>query len=412
MAKAGRSAEDHSVRERSIGPAARKARLDQTRALKMARSAHAYVRGATVDFYRWLQTSPGAASLPVGPPIWICGDCHLGNLGPLADADGKVKVQIRDLDQTVIGNPAHDLIRLGLSLATAARSADLPGVTTARMVEEMVRGYELAMVDREDDEGVPESDAIRAVRRRALGRHWKHLARERLEDIKPTIPLGKRFWELTPEEREALDAVFAAEATRAWLDTLGEERRGSEAELVDAAYWMKGCSSLGTQRFAALVELRGKDGVDYALVDLKEAVAAAAPAAPGAAMPADHAERVVAGARALSPNLGMRMLATTVLGRPMVARELAPQDLKIEVDQFTRAEAVAAARYLAYVVGHAHARQMPKAERNAWLKDLEGRRPARLDAPSWLWSSVVELSASHESGYLEHCRKFALADAA
>ena len=129
-------------------------------------------------------------------------------------------------------------------------------------------------------------------------------------------------------------------------------------------------------------------------------------------MPADHAQRVVTGARALSPNLGERMLATTVLGRPMVARELAPQDLKLEADQFTRDEAVAAAGYLAYVVGHAHARQIPKVERNAWLRDLEGRRPAQLEAPSWLWSSVVDLSASHESGYLEHCRKYALAEAA
>ena len=65
--------------------------------------------------------------------IWICGDCHVGNLGPIADAQGKVDAQIRDLDQTVIGNPAHDLIRLGLSLASAARGSDLPGVTTARM---------------------------------------------------------------------------------------------------------------------------------------------------------------------------------------------------------------------------------------------------------------------------------------
>ena len=400
-----------SERERGVHPHARKARLDKTRALKMARSAHAYVRGATVDFYRWLETSPGAAHLPVGPPIWICGDCHLGNLGPLADADGKVQVQIRDLDQTVIGNPAHDLIRLGLSLATAARSADLPGVTTARMVEEMVRGYELALAEPKEAEGVPESDAIRAVRRRALGRRWKHLARERLEDVEPKIPLGKRFWALTDEERAALDAVFAADETQGWIATLGEEREGCEATLVDAAYWMKGCSSLGTQRFAALVELRRGDDRDYALVDLKEAVAAAAPAAPSADMPDDHAERVVAGARALSPNLGERMLATTVLGRPMVARELAPQDLKIEVDQFTRAEAVAAARYLAYVVGHAHARQMPKADRDAWLAALERRRPANLDAPSWLWSSVVDLSASHESGYLEHCRRFAMAEA-
>jgi uncharacterized protein (DUF2252 family) len=33
------------------------------------------------------------------------------------------------MDQTVIGNPARDLIRLGLSLATAARGSDLPGIT-------------------------------------------------------------------------------------------------------------------------------------------------------------------------------------------------------------------------------------------------------------------------------------------
>jgi uncharacterized protein (DUF2252 family) len=29
-----------------------------------------------------------------------------------------------------------------------------------------------------------------------------------------------------------------------------------------------------------------------------------------------------------------------------------------------------------------------------------------LDAPSWLWSSVVALS-NHEVAYLEHCRKYA-----
>jgi uncharacterized protein (DUF2252 family) len=53
--------------------------------------------------------------LPEGPAIWICGDCHVSNLGPLAGIRGDVSVNIRDLDQTVIGNPAHDLIRLGLS---------------------------------------------------------------------------------------------------------------------------------------------------------------------------------------------------------------------------------------------------------------------------------------------------------
>jgi uncharacterized protein (DUF2252 family) len=39
----------------------------------------------------------------------------------VAAAKGRVKIAIRDLDQTVIGNPAHDLIRLGLSLTSVQR---------------------------------------------------------------------------------------------------------------------------------------------------------------------------------------------------------------------------------------------------------------------------------------------------
>jgi uncharacterized protein (DUF2252 family) len=105
-------------------PANRQVVLEERRKLKMARSAHAYVRGNTLQFYQWLNAGSGD-KLPKGPPVWICGDCHLGNLGPVANADGKVEIEIRDLDQTVIGNPVHDLIRLGLSLATAARRTKL-----------------------------------------------------------------------------------------------------------------------------------------------------------------------------------------------------------------------------------------------------------------------------------------------
>ncbi len=86
--------------------------MEERRKLKMARSAHAYVRGNTLQFYEWLNAGSGD-KLPQGPPIWICGDCHVGNLGPVANAEGKVEIEIRDLDQTVIGNPAHDLVRLG-----------------------------------------------------------------------------------------------------------------------------------------------------------------------------------------------------------------------------------------------------------------------------------------------------------
>jgi uncharacterized protein (DUF2252 family) len=159
--------------------------LLRTRNLKMARNAHAYVRGSTIKFYEWLET--GGGKLPAGPSVWICGDCHLGNLGPLADSDGHVDVQIRDLDQTVIGNPVHDLVRLGLSLASAARGSDLPGVTTARMLEEMVDGYERAMAgrfDRRTEKNI-RPKVIQAVFERSIRRTWKQLAEERIEDESP-----------------------------------------------------------------------------------------------------------------------------------------------------------------------------------------------------------------------------------
>ena len=103
------------MRKNEINPTNRPSALEERRRLKMARSAHAYVRGSTQHFYKWLIAESGQ-KLPDGPPIWICGDCHAGNLGPVASADGIVEIQSRDLDQTVVGNPTHDLIRLGLSL--------------------------------------------------------------------------------------------------------------------------------------------------------------------------------------------------------------------------------------------------------------------------------------------------------
>src|ERR1700733_5633586 len=188
-----------------IKPSDRERILIQTRNLKMAGSAHAYVRGSTVSFYEWLESSR-RVKLPEGPPVWICGDCHVGNLGPLADTKGRVLVQIRDLDQTVIGNPAHDLVRLGLSLASAARGSDLPGVTTARVLEKLVAGYQAALAGNfsADKDKSHRPKAVQALLAQSTRRRWRHLAEERLDTVKPTIPLGKRFWVLIPEEREAL----------------------------------------------------------------------------------------------------------------------------------------------------------------------------------------------------------------
>ena len=71
--------------------------------------------------------------------------------------------------------------------------------------------------------------------------------------------------------------------------------------MVDAAYWMKGCSSLGRLRYAVMLRVGEGGGSGLCLVDVKEGVIAAAPRAADVVMPSDNAVRVVQGAKALSP---------------------------------------------------------------------------------------------------------------
>jgi uncharacterized protein (DUF2252 family) len=393
-------------------PRNRQANLNERRRLKMARSAHAYVRGSTVKFYQWLESARGKL-VPQGPPIWICGDCHVGNLGPVANASGKVALAIRDLDQTVIGNPAHDLIRLGLSLATAIRSSDLPGVTTALVLEQMAEGY-IEALGNGGQGRKPSSTPPAGVRRileRSLKRRWHHLAEERIEDVTPRIPFGKSFWPISAAERTEIHEVFKTTEIRRLVTSLKGRDEEDRVEVLDAAYWVKGCSSLGRLRFSVLIGIgrkkkRRENG--FCLIDVKEAVPAAAPRSRTPKMPSDNAERVVQGARMLSPYLGERMLPWRFLNSTVVLRELLPQDLKLEMDQLTRDEAISAARYLASVVGVAHASQLDRKTRQEWQTVLSRNRSKTVDAPSWLWSSVVELVAHHESAYLEHCRSYAL----
>src|ERR1700730_17449976 len=143
--------------------------LGQCRNLKMAGSAHAYVRGNTQKFYEWLAAWDSSKG-PQGEPIWICGDCHVGNLGPIADTDGSLELDIRDHDQTIIANPAHDLIRLGLSLAMAPRGSDLPGVTTAKMLEEIMLGYEKPLAAERRPPRGRRPKCVQIVMRKAIGR--------------------------------------------------------------------------------------------------------------------------------------------------------------------------------------------------------------------------------------------------
>jgi hypothetical protein len=111
----------------------------------MARSAHAFVRGSTAKFYEWLEESKG--KLPAGPSIWICGDCHVGNLGPLADSDANVNIQIRDLTSLIwrktnssrsISRKISALRRAGSERPSPVSSSDNPGGSMVALARKLL----------------------------------------------------------------------------------------------------------------------------------------------------------------------------------------------------------------------------------------------------------------------------------
>ena len=324
---------------RSIRPADRGPALTLRQTLKMARSAHAYVRGSTVQFYEWLEAQK-RGTLPEGPAVWICGDCHAGNLGPVAGTDGRIAIQIRDLDQTVIGNPAHDLIRLALSLATASRGSDLPGVTTARILEQVIEGYQAAL--RQDADTIDDApDSVQVVMKQSIARSWK-ASRQRTSGKSRS----RRYRSAPGSGRShgpsgtRSEQLFETPSLHHLATSLRSREDDAPVEVLDAAYWMKGCSSLGLLRFAVLLGIGKGKKRDFALMDVKEAVVAAAPAL----RRRENAERQCRARcrrRATSFTSSRQPDGGRIIwqsGRCSSANCL-PQDLKIEIDRLTTEQA-------------------------------------------------------------------------
>jgi uncharacterized protein (DUF2252 family) len=68
----------------------------------------------------------------------------------------------------------------------------------------------------------------------------------------------------------ALSQMFASDSVRPTLISLGARAKDDPIELLDAAYWMKGCSSLGRLRYAAILRIGRGKGSSLCLADVKE----------------------------------------------------------------------------------------------------------------------------------------------
>ena len=278
----------------------------------------------------------------------------------------------------MVGNPAHDLVRLALSLATAARGSDLPGVTVVKMMEQMIDGYEKALTapraatKADGDDLAP----IRVVLQQSRRRRWHHLAEERIEDVKPRIPLGKRFWALETKERASIEKLFQDTAVIAKIMEFKGRKPETEISVVDAAYWMKGCSSLGRLRYAVLLGI-GKKKRSKLLPPRSEGGSIGGRPSKQDDPPKQCRKSCNRGVSAFTQPRRADVGCQTERQGPRYAGAHAARP-QIDLDRLTQDQAVAAARYLAGVIGKAHGRQMDAKTRSSWLAKLRKRHSKSL----------------------------------
>ena len=75
----------------------------------------------------------------------------------------------------------------------AARGSDLPCIIMAQMMEQLMVSYAHAFDEDSDKEPLSMPATIKMTMRKAGKRTWKELAKERIADTTPRIPLGKCF---------------------------------------------------------------------------------------------------------------------------------------------------------------------------------------------------------------------------
>jgi len=386
---------------------AKTARMPQLFDRKMARmtqSPLALLRGSAPLFYDILATHPSLAEGARGKG-WLAGDLHLENFGayrplPIGDEHEKTErgglaaFDLNDFDDGVVGPWRFDVLRLVTSLILGGRELGADGPRVLDLAHALVDAYGSHVSG--EHKGLPEApECVDRLVERVAGRSRKELldARTVIKHGQRQFVRGDRYLDLPPAIGKRVEGAFLD-----YVRGLDEDMRPDREALdvVDAAWRVAGCGSLGGVRVAVLA--RGKGGVDGAWVfDMKEEETPSATRVlgrPAKRFRFDPAERVCAAYRACVDRPSRLLGATTLGGRSMFVRRLAPQEDKLDLTALRSSDLDPLAVYLGALTGRAHARGATKKPRKAWTHE---ERDALVDR-------AIALAGIHEAIYLALCK--------
>ncbi|MFI1014582.1 DUF2252 domain-containing protein [Streptomyces sp. NPDC020965] len=326
-----------AVEESSLG---RVPELTPIRVGRMAASPFSFLRGAAGLMAQDLVGTP-----VTGVAAQICGDAHAANFGLYGDVRGRLVIDLNDFDETVVGPWEWDVKRLAVSLVLAGRVAGADETVCGAAAFDAVGAYRRTMrllaklpaLDAwnaiPDEELVSHTDArdllgtLERVQEKARNNTSARFAAKATEAVTDAVGERRRFVDAAPVLRRVPDAEAAAVAAglEQYLETVSEDRLPLLAryEIHDVAFRVVGTGSVGTRSYVVLLlDHRG----DPLVLQVKEARASAllphlAAAGFEAPEPVHEGRRVICGQKRMQVVSDILLGWTTVDGRPFQVRQ-------------------------------------------------------------------------------------------
>jgi len=236
----------------------------QRKYLAMRHDPFTFLRGTCHLFYEQL---PEAKWLAKAPPVWVCGDLHLENMGSYKGDNRLVYFDLNDFDEGALAPASWELVRLLTSVHMAAGSLHLSDAQADHLCRDFLDTYAAELrsgkarwVERDMATGMV-GDLLQGLRGRLRPPFLDSRTIRKGKHRSLRID-GRRALPVTDKQREKVVALIDSMASR--------EDTPRFYRVLDVARRIAGTGSLGVDRFAILVEGKGSPDGNY-LLDLKQA---------------------------------------------------------------------------------------------------------------------------------------------
>ena len=362
---------------------------------RMLTSPFAFFRGGAAIMAADLAAGPSS-----GLQAQLCGDAHVSNFGGYAAPDRELVFDLNDFDETHPGPWEWDVKRLVASLAIAGRDRGFDDPQRRHLVLTAAEAYRSAMREfagmgnlqvwysRLTASDIAERWGDQ-VGKKGMRTFQQRIAKATTKDsvsatnklthvvdgelrIVSDPPLLMSLADLM----EGRDQVAISQAVRAGLRTYGRSLAGDRRTLlgqyryVDMARKVVGVGSVGTR--AWIVLLRGVDGEDPLMMQLKEARHSVLAPYAGKSKYANQGQRVVEGQRLMQASsdifLGWhRGALVDDTTRDFYVRQLWDWKVSSDVERTTAANLTILGQMCGWTLARAHARSGDRVAIAAYL---------------------------------------------